>query len=237
MEAKHKEKIIQNLQKYFSANFLPIAFEFTDHNQSETTEEHKHCIIKELNKVFEGKTMSFSIETLHCGGGKAYCGFTPVAPGIATFISTGKELYKKSPEIATKFIQNAPIFKAPKPFITFKRFDKLSENDKPEAVIFFATPDELSGLFTWAGFDSDKADSVVTPFGSGCGLAVSHPYVEQQNNGYRCFLGMFDPSARPHVDSNKLSFSIPFNRFLQMTDEMESCFFITETWRNVQKRI
>jgi hypothetical protein len=238
MEANIIEKIINNLSKFFSPDFLPVTFEYTDNEVTTTNLTGKsHCMIKELNSVFNGNTLSFSINSIHCGGGRAYCGFSPIASGIAKFLSTGKELYKKSPELASKEIENAPFFNAPKPFITFKRIDKLTKYDNPEAVIFFANPDELSGLFTWAGFDSDKHDYVVTPFGSGCGLIISYPYLEQQKNGYHSYLGMFDPSARPHFDSNKLSFSIPFNRFLQMIENINSCFFITETWNTVQKRI
>jgi len=48
---------------------------------------------------------------------------------------------------------------------------------------------------------------------------------------------MFDPSARPFVPQNVLTFSIPMEKFTTMIDNMEESFLITETWKNMQKRI
>ena len=36
---------------------------------------------------------------------------------------------------------------------------------------------------------------------------------ENRRGGHRAFLGFFDPSARPYVESNVLSFTIPMSRF------------------------
>ena len=61
---------------------------------------------------------------------------------------------------------------APGRFIVFKRWDALEETDTPEVVIFFASPDVLSGLFTLANFDEAEPNGA-SPAPSGPGAARS----------------------------------------------------------------
>lgn len=90
---------------------------------------------------------------------------------------------KKSPELLLQAVNHMPKMEAPCQFITWKRWDKLEEYDAPEVVVFFATPDILSGLFTLANFEEAEPNGVLAPFSSGCGSIVSYPYLE---NAY-CF--------------------------------------------------
>jgi hypothetical protein len=48
---------------------------------------------------------------------------------------------------------------------------------------------------------------------------------------------MFDPSARPCVPNDTLSFSVPMKRFEKMINYMEESFLITDTWQKVKERI
>ena len=48
---------------------------------------------------------------------------------------------------------------------------------------------------------------------------------------------MFDVSANPFVPNNALTFAVPMVKFIRMVKNMEESFFITESWRKVQKRI
>jgi hypothetical protein len=129
------------------------------------------------------------------------------------------------------------MFKAPAKFIVFKRWDMLEEADSPEVVIFFATPDILAGLFTLSNFDRADPNGVFTPHGSGCAAIVQHPYLEKDSPNPRGVIGMFDVSARPFISENLLTFSVPMNRFIQMIENMEDSFLITDAWKKVQKRI
>ena len=55
----------------------------------------------------------------------------------------------------------------------------------------------------------------------------------------RAVNGMFDPSARPCVQENVLTFSVPMKRFEKMIGYMEESFLITKTWsrmKNIIKR-
>jgi hypothetical protein len=113
----------------------------------------------------------------------------------------------------------------------------LQEFDVPAVVIFFAKPDVLSGLFTLANFDQTEPNSTFTPFGAGCGSIVHYPYLEKDKERPRAVIGMFDPSARPCVPRDTLSFAVPMVKFEKMIQYMEVSFLITSTWKTIKKRI
>ena len=71
-------------------------------------------------------------------------------------------------------------------------------------------------VVSWTLFDTNRADAVSVPFGSGCSSIISQIVVENKNNGNGVFLGFFDPSVRPQVERNILSFAIPMSRFRTM---------------------
>jgi len=48
---------------------------------------------------------------------------------------------------------------------------------------------------------------------------------------------MFDPSAKPYIPEDVLTFSVPYGRFTEMIDYMEESFLITNTWKKSKKRI
>lgn len=117
-------------------------------------------------------------------------------------------------------------------FADYKTFDGA------EGVLFFAAPDALAGLVTWATFDNNAADAVASPFGSGCSSVVAQAVQENRNGGRRCFLGLFDPSVRPWVEPDVLSFVVPMSRFREMCGMMRaSCLFDTHAWSKVRERI
>ena len=73
--------------------------------------------------------------------------------------------------------------------------------------------------------------------GAGCATIVQYPLIECQSSHPRAVLGMFDVSARPGVDSNILTFSIPMQKFERMVDNMDESFLITESWKKVTGRL
>jgi hypothetical protein len=104
-------------------------------------------------------------------------------------------------------------------------------------VIFFARPDVLSGLFTLANYDQTEPNGTFTPFGAGCGAIVHYPYHEITSDRPRAVIGMFDPSARPCVPPDVLTFAVPMTKFEMMVRYMEESFLTTETWAIVMRRI
>ncbi len=247
MEKGIKEKFLTLWKKCFNDAELPITFYYTDEeDRAETVKPGsvERCVIGALAKVRNGQSLSFDVDALGCPGGKRYLGFAEdIMPDFEYFLSCGipgkleGERYKKSPELVKETMNSWPFLKAPGKYIVFKRWDKLEESDKPEVVIFFATPDVISGLFNLACFDEVVHEAVIAPFGSGCSSIVQSPYLEKDSETPRGVLGMFDISARPFVPDTALTFSTPMSKFVRMIDNMEESFLITPSWAKIQKRI
>jgi uncharacterized protein (DUF169 family) len=247
MEKQLKEAFLSKWENYFAGAPLPIAFFYVDQasadDKQDSQSEHR-CLICNLNRVREGHSFVYSSESTGCLGGKRYTGFSQtLRPNFEYFLSCGipgkmeGERYKKSPELVKAYLKNNPPFEAPGKNLVFKRWDKLTEQDNPAAVIFYATADVLSGLFTLANFDRFDSHGVISPMGSGCSAIVAYPLTESTSDHPRCVLGMFDVSARPCVPSGTLTFSVPMGRFVQMVQNMDESFLMTKTWNTVKERI
>ncbi len=247
MDLNFRDDFISKWKKYFNKAELPITFAYTNspNNAEPVKEPPGHvCVIGTLNRVRKGESLYFEKDTLGCGGAKRYLGYQrEIAPDFRYFLSCGLpgksegERYKKTPEIVDEIMKNHPRFDAPAEKIVFKRWDRLEESDEPEVVIFYATPDVLSGLFTLAGFDESERSSVSAPFAAGCGSIVLYPYLEIKSERPKCVIGMFDVSARPYVPPGVLSFALPLKRFRVMVENMDESFLITGSWEKVKKRI
>lgn len=124
-------------------------------------------MFKSVAKARNGVPVSLNAENIGCGGGKFYCGFTPMPPYVPEFVSL-KERYKASPELVTHMIEKLDITQAASSYLNFTRIDNLDSFDGVEGLLFLATPDVLSGLVTWAAFDLEEDDAVCSLFGSGC---------------------------------------------------------------------
>jgi uncharacterized protein (DUF169 family) len=247
MEITFKNTFIEKWKKYFANADMPVIFYYTDEISSEERidpQSDHRCIIKSLSKARNGTSIYFESNSIGCLGGRRYLGFSQkLRSNFEYFLSCGVEgeldgeRYKKSPEIVNELMKLQPPFEAPGKYIVFKRWDKLDENDEPMVVIFFATPDVLSGLFTLAGYDEFRSDSIIVPFSSGCGSIVYHPYREARQENPRVVLGMFDVSARPYITPDVLTLSIPMKKFIEMVNNMDESFLITESWGKIKQRI
>ena len=203
------------------------------------------CLICELAKVRNGNSLAYDTDAVSCGGAKRYLGYTDtIRPNFEYFLSCGipgkmeGERYIRTPEMVVELQKHQKsIPEAKGNYIIFKRWDKLEEPDEPAVVIFFAKPDVLSGLFTLANFDQTEPNSTFAPFGAGCGSIVHYPFLEIDSPRPRAVIGMFDPSARPCVPKDTLSFVVPMIKFEKMIGYMEESFLITDTWKTVRKRI
>jgi hypothetical protein len=231
------QEFIQCYREAFGENApLPLLFGYSDEPIADT-KKIGGCFFKGLQLAREGMPISLSREVIGCGGGKLYTGFAAMPEYVPTFVSM-KEKYKKTPEMVVDFIQQLEIEISSKPYLNFIRIDKAASFNGTEGIMFYATPDMLSGLCGWAFYDNSRSDAVVSMFGSGCSTVVSTTIAENKKQGHRCFLGLFDPSVRPLVGENELSFTVPFSRFVNMMDTMRECFlFDSLAWQKVKQRL
>lgn len=228
---------IQNCREAFGQSVgSPLAFWYSDEPIAQT-EKINGCFFKELKNVLGGSIISLNAENIGCGGGKFYTGFTEMPVHIPNFVSN-KEKYKETPEMVSDFIEQLGVPLATKRYLNLARIDRIDSFNDIEGIIFFATPDVLSGLATWAYFDNNSDGAVTAKFGSGCSAVITEAVLENRRNGRRTFIGFFDLSARPHVDENMLSFVIPMSRFKEMYHTMRNTsLFGMPAWRKVYDRI
>ena len=231
------KSFIQNYREAFGSKApLPLLFGYSDQPVAQT-EKIGGCFFKGLRMAREGQPVSLSAEVIGCGGGKLYTGFSDMPERVPGFVSL-KEKYKKTPQMVVDYINSLGMERAKKPYLNFIRADQAESFEGTEGVLFYATPDMLSGLCGWAFFDSNEPDAVVSEFGSGCSTVVSMTVVENARQGHRCFIGLMDPSVRPWVGENELGFTIPFSRFTRMMETMKDCFlFDSHAWNKVKARL
>lgn len=215
---------------------LPLAFWYADRPVAETPKTCG-CFFSRLKDAREGTPVAFSVDNTTCGGGKFYSGFTAMPEHVPNFVSN-VERYKKTPEMVIDYVKNTDIRLSPEPYLNFARVDRIDSFDTMEGLVFFATPDMLAGLCTWAYFDNNAEDAVSAQFGSGCASVVSMALKENRLGGKRTFLGGFDPSVRLQLGSDELTFVIPRSRWETMQETMQHCcLFNTKAWAKVRGRI
>ncbi len=204
------------------------------------------CMIGLLqNARKKGKTVFFDRNHFGCPGGGYYMGFLEKArPNIEYFLSCGipgemeGERYIKTPELARKYFAITKPRLAPANYCVFKPIENFQQgNVKPEVVAFFAPPDVLSGLFTLTNYALETTDAVYTPFGSGCSLILTYPLKEAEKEAPRAVIGMFDVSARPMVERDVLTISMPYSVFSKLLENISDSFLQTESWKKVLRRV
>jgi hypothetical protein len=248
MDLQFRDFFLAQWARFFGSAELPFTFYYSD-QPGDALQMPKSvgrsCLICELARVRKGESLCYNAESVSCMGGKRYSGYnSEMRPTFRYFLSCGiegkerGERYKISPEVVDESLKILKLLPTANRNLIFKRWDKLTESDNPDVVIFFAQGEALSGLFTLANFDRiDPNGGVIAPFGPGCGSIIHYPYLEKDSDNPHCVLGMFDPSARPCVPENSLSFAMPYKRFVQIANYMDESFLITPTWDKVMRRI
>lgn len=211
------------------------------------------CVASMMVAASKGKTAFFDRKTFGCMGGGTGLGFGNQYKDfpIEYFLSTGTkdiktnvrtrisleegEAYVKTPELAKKFIDSLPMREVDSVYIVFKPLEKVESSEKPEMVIFFANPDQISALVVLANYGRESNESVVSFFGAGC-QSIIYGYAEAEREVPRAILGFFDISARKYVDRDLFSFTVPLKMFEEMEGNVEGSFLEREQWLDLNKR-
>lgn len=215
---------------------LPLVFYYSDSPAAETAKV-PGCFLKYLHAALAGNPVSLNAENISCGGGKFYAGFADMPDYVPVFVSE-KEKYKASAEKMLDYLAAEGPVRTDRRYLNFVRADQAENLDGMEGMLFIAKPDVISGLCAWAFYDLNDAETVSLVFGSGCSSIVANAARENRRGGFRCFVGLTDPSARQWFDEDVLSFVIPACRFEAMYATMSKCCLAdTSGWERIRKRI
>ncbi len=243
----------------------PVAILFTNQKPAgalQFKEGRWGCVVSMLQAAANGKTAVFDRKTAGCIGGGTGLGFgntyKDFPGGIEYFLSTGNqefceseagkqiirnwakltqgEAYKKNPEFAKSFIDALPYYDVPTEYVVFKPLQKLLPDEKPEVVIFLATPDQISALVTLTNFSRHGGENVMIPWCAGCHSICIIPLNEGKKDNPKAVIGLIDISARKQVNKDILSFSVPYKLFLEMESNVEDSFLAREEWQKMKER-
>ncbi len=235
-----------SLVNSLSLKYDPVAI-FLSNEKPEGTlqgkEGQRSCTIPLFLAAAKGKTVAFHRKTVTCNGGKVGFGFGqfPNYPdGIEYFLSVGKEGkfegegYKKSPELGDDFVKCLPITDIPYEYVIFKPLSQVDiDKEKPEVIIFYVNPNQLSALTVLANYYRPGYENVMLPFASGCQSLFLLPYAESKKENPRAVVGLIDITVRPMVEADMLSFSVPYKMFLDMEKSVEGSFLNKHLWHRV----
>jgi hypothetical protein len=167
----------------------------------------------------------------------------PQAETIINYVSTGipgymeGELYCDSPDELRRIQNDIDPEPAPGKFCVAKPLNLFTADEQPELVVFFARPETLCGLHQLATFVTNDPEVVASPWGAACTNMITWPYKYLANNEKRAVLGGWDPSARKFFSTDELTFTVPYEIFIQMVERFSESFLTTPTWATVQKKI
>ena len=237
---------IKSFAEALSLREMPFAAFSTDAvPEGSLTPKNSRCIIGVL-RLARKRRQAVTVmnhENL-CPGGRVYTNLEgAVTDFIPAFVSTGMEgvfegeRYCRSPEIVSRYLDQVRLKADPLPYRIFKPVDMLSGNEVPEVVVFFENPDVLSGLYTLVQFETGDNETIIAPFGAGC--AGIYTWVKRylELGLERAVIGGFDPSARPFMAPDELTFAMPYTLFLRLMSSYRESFLFTHSWQTIKKRI
>ena len=177
-----------------------------------------------------------------CRGGAIYAGFAEPSDAVARFVTTGfpgreGERYMPAPGSMSRFFKELDPRPAPADYCVVKPLDLFSDEEKPLSIIFFARGELLSGLCQLACFALDDHQAVAFPFGSGCANILSWPLHYARRGQERAVVGGADPSCRPYLETDELSFALPASSFMIMLDAAPHSFLAGGSWVSVRRKI
>ena len=254
-------KLVEDLKSVFKLSESPIAFFYTDiipddvevyKPKKPKTLTRFPCIIQFLNGVRHGKTLVLGKQSRHlCPGGASYLGLRRRFSGAEYYLSTGFTSSKegaialegerviKTPQLAKEFYDTIPFKKSPAKYAVFMPLHAVNlEIYKPLLVIFFVNMDQLAGLVQLANFDT-ITNRTILGISSGCGAITTEPLAELSNLEFpRPVVGMLtDIIARSHVKAGEATFTIGFDRLLQLHKNIDDSFLKLDAWKAIHDRI
>ena len=236
---------------------LPVAVILTDERPGEAMqfkEGRWGCVAARMLAVARGKTVVFDRKTFGCAGGGTGIGFgdqyATTGLAIDRLLSTGNkgaagtsgsrhmvegERFFESPEVVRRWLQSMPIRDVPTEYVVMKPLHQVAQEERPEVIVFFVNADQLSALVFLTDFGRGSGESAIAPFGAAC-QSILYAYAEAEREVPRGVIGFFDISQRHRVDRDTLTYTLPYQLFLELESNVDDSFLLMKDWQQLRER-
>lgn len=247
------------IYKRLKLKYLPAAILFTREkpiSAMEYAEGSSGCTVAMLTATVKGRQAVFSRSNYGCwaaGIGLGFVNRQDIPDNFIYVMSTGKKeeacqntgeleieggAFKKTPELAKTVLDVLPFTDIPYQYVVFKPLTEVDlSKEEPKVIVFYANPDQLSALVLLANYGRPGTNNVSIPFGAGCQSICLLPLYEATKDRPRAVVGMTDITARPAIDADLLTFSVPYALFREMEDNIPGSFLDKPAWQKVAARI
>jgi len=235
------------IKEKIGLEFSPVGMFFSN-NKPENAIGFKSkgngCIIPLIFSSAKGRTVAFDKDTTGWDCSAFFLGYKDwIYNGIECFLSNGSIIGREGERFIKTKHQAKEFVKSFKPKIlnnsvtVFKSLENFNFNETPEIVIFFANPDQLSGLVNLLHYNSpEKDDLVITRFMSGCGSIVTLPMKYKTEGRTKAVWGMHDISARLRIPGELMTLSMPYDLLVDIYKDIQNSFIITDNWKKIKDR-
>jgi uncharacterized protein (DUF169 family) len=235
------------LKQNIGLTYFPIGITFADHLPEKSkrfSKKGEGCIVPLIFSSAKGQTVSIDKDSTGWPCSAFYLGYKDwIFEGIECFLTDGLilgrigERFIKTRKQAKEFVSYFVPVQINNKVTIIKPLEQFKDYETPELVVFFATPDELSGLIFLLHFNSPLADDlVITGFNSGCGSIFTKPMKLISEGKKKAVLGMQDISARLRLPKEIMSLTLPYSMVIDIVNEIDSSFIKTENWEKIKMR-
>lgn len=190
------------------------------------------CMFQYIEQVAAGKQLCFSSQLSGCEGAACYLGFKTPGRNAGSFLAQ-KEKFKKCIEYGEQFYKQIKAIRAKSEYLILSRVRDVPEKTTIEVINLWGNAVSLTGLVTLANYDRPTNNNVRIPFASGCQGMWTIPYKEKTSQAPKAIVGCMDPAMRKYIASDVLLFSVPSERFMELTENAQDSFVQNSAWKEL----
>ena len=231
MNSEIIKESLQQLSETISYKYPALGWYFSSENIENSFVFKKDewvCMCMYLKMMTKSrKRMQFSEDFGNaCTGPAEYCGLCELTDDDGQFISETDRV-KKNRKLARQYYQESlkSIHSPKEKYLYVEPIDVIDNNRTIEVINLFPDLKGLASLVVLSNYDRENNfDNIITPFASGCQSLFSTPYNEQFQKKPKSVIGLMDPQARLFIPEDMVSFSLPSNRFIEMSNNVKGSF-------------
>jgi hypothetical protein len=150
------------------------------------------------------------------------------------------ERFMKNPSVVKKFLANLPVYDVNEKYIVMKPVSSVEEGENIRSVTFLANADQIAALSLLVNYETAgiRGGIIVAAGAAGCQAMGVCTYAEGETDIPRAVVGLTDLSARKNVRNllgkDKLTFSVPYDLYLQMERNVPGSFLELDLWKEIR---